>query len=70
MAGIAARSEGNPFFARELLAAAARGETALPPVLRDALLGHIAVLGRDAASVLRVAAAAGPRRLLRAARRR
>jgi DNA-binding GntR family transcriptional regulator len=59
VAGIAARSEGNPFFARELLAAAARGETALPPVLRDALLGHIAVLGRDAASVLRVAAAAG-----------
>ena len=59
VAGIAARSEGNPFFARELLAAAARGETALPPVLRDALLGHIAVLGPDAAAVLRVAAAAG-----------
>ncbi len=57
--GSPSRSEGNPFFARELLAAAARGETALPPVLRDALLGHIAVLGRDAASVLRVAAAAG-----------
>ena len=57
--GDRARSEGNPFFARELLAAAARGETALPPVLRDALLGHIAVLGADAAAVLRVAAVAG-----------
>ena len=57
--GIAARSEGNPFFARELLAAAARGETALPPVLRDALLGHVAQLGPDASSVLRVAAIAG-----------
>jgi DNA-binding SARP family transcriptional activator/DNA-binding GntR family transcriptional regulator len=59
VAGIAARSEGNPFFARELLAAAARGETALPPVLRDALLGHVAELGPDAVSVLRVAAASG-----------
>jgi DNA-binding SARP family transcriptional activator len=59
VAGIATRSEGNPFFARELLAAAARGEAALPPVLRDVLLGHIAVLEADARSVLRVAAAAG-----------
>ena len=58
-AGIAARSEGNPFFARELIAAARRGETALPPVLRDVLLGHIACLAVSARSVLRVAAAAG-----------
>ena len=58
-AEIAARSEGNPFFARELQAAAARGQTALPPVLRDVLLGHIARVGPAGGSVLRVAAAAG-----------
>ena len=58
-AEIAARSEGNPFFARELQAAAASGQTALPPVLRDVLLGHIARVGPAGGSVLRVAAAAG-----------
>jgi hypothetical protein len=56
---IAVRSEGNPLFARELLAAAARGETAVPEALRDLLLGYVARLGPDARSVLRVAAAAG-----------
>jgi DNA-binding SARP family transcriptional activator len=56
---IAARSEGNPLFARELLAASARGETAVPLALRDLLLGYVARLGPEARSVLRVAAAAG-----------
>jgi DNA-binding CsgD family transcriptional regulator/tetratricopeptide (TPR) repeat protein len=58
-ATIHARSEGNPFFAEELLAAARRGEEALPSVLRDVLLRRVARLGPDARSVLRAAAAAG-----------
>jgi DNA-binding SARP family transcriptional activator len=58
-AAIATRAGGNPFFACELRAAALRGETALPPALREALLGDIARLGASAGSVLRVAAAAG-----------
>ncbi len=56
---IAVRSEGNPLFARELLAASARGETAVPEALRDLLLGYVARLGPDGRAVLRVAAAAG-----------
>jgi DNA-binding GntR family transcriptional regulator len=59
VASIATRAEGNPFYARELMAAAARGETALPPVLRDVLLGHVAQLGPEASSVLRVVAVSG-----------
>ena len=59
VAAIALRSEGNPFFARELLAAAARGETALPPALRDVVLAAVARLDGNARAVLRVAAAAG-----------
>ena len=59
VAAIAARSEGNPFFARELLAAAARGDTALPPALRDVLLVTISRLDESSRAVLRVAAAAG-----------
>ena len=58
-ADIAARSEGNPFFARELAAAAARREADLPPALRDVLLGHIARLDPDGQAVLRVLSAAG-----------
>ena len=56
---IAERAEGNPLFARELLAAAERGETAMPPALSDLLLGHIARLDGDTRAVLRAAAAAG-----------
>jgi DNA-binding GntR family transcriptional regulator len=56
---ISRRSEGNPFFARELLAAAGRGEIALPPALRDVLLASIAHLDATSRAVLRVAAAAG-----------
>jgi DNA-binding NarL/FixJ family response regulator len=53
------RSEGNPFFAQELLAAAARGEERLPHVVRDALLHRMAGLNTTARAVLRTAAAAG-----------
>jgi DNA-binding SARP family transcriptional activator len=56
---IFARSEGNPLFARELLAATFRGDAALPPALRDMLLADVARLDADSRSVLRVAAAAG-----------
>jgi len=63
---IAERSEGNPFFAEELLAASAREDT-LPPVLRTVLLQRIAQLDRRCQDVLRIVAAAGrevPYRLL------
>jgi DNA-binding GntR family transcriptional regulator len=56
---ISNRSEGNPLFARELLSAARRGETALPPALRDVLLASVSHLDRNSRAVLRVAAAAG-----------
>ncbi len=54
---IHARSEGNPFFALELAAAAAAGE--LPRRLRDVLTARLAGLDRPTQSLLRVAAAAG-----------
>ena len=53
------RSEGNPFFAEELLAAAhSRGEE-LPRGLRELLLQRVARLDRPTQSLLRLAAAAG-----------
>jgi predicted ATPase len=55
---IVARSEGNPFFAEELLFAAADcGQ--LPHGVRDLMLQRVARLDRPAQSLLRVAAAAG-----------
>jgi DNA-binding CsgD family transcriptional regulator/tetratricopeptide (TPR) repeat protein len=55
---IVARSEGNPFFAEELLAAGDRdGE--LPRGLRDVLLQRVARLDRRTQGLLRLAAAAG-----------
>jgi tetratricopeptide (TPR) repeat protein len=53
------RSEGNPFFAEELLAAAGQGREDLPFVLRDLLLQRVTQLDRETQGVLRVAAAAG-----------
>jgi DNA-binding CsgD family transcriptional regulator/tetratricopeptide (TPR) repeat protein len=59
---VLARSEGNPFFAEELLAASAhRAGTVLPPSLRDVLLVRFEVLPEQAQEVLRVAAVAGRR---------
>jgi DNA-binding CsgD family transcriptional regulator/tetratricopeptide (TPR) repeat protein len=55
---IAARSEGNPFFAEELLAAGGRGAK-LPEGLRDVLLQRVAGLDDPTQGLLRVAAAAG-----------
>jgi hypothetical protein len=56
---IVTRSEGNPFFVEELLAAAGQGRVDLPHVLRDLLLQRVAQLDRQTQGVLRVAAAAG-----------
>jgi DNA-binding CsgD family transcriptional regulator/tetratricopeptide (TPR) repeat protein len=56
---IVARSEGNPFFAEELLAAAGDQGGALPRGLREVLLQRTARLDPPTQSVLRLAAAAG-----------
>jgi DNA-binding CsgD family transcriptional regulator len=56
---IVARSEGNPFFAEELLAAAGGESGELPRGLREALLQRVDGLDRPTQSVLRLAAAAG-----------
>jgi DNA-binding CsgD family transcriptional regulator/tetratricopeptide (TPR) repeat protein len=53
------RSEGNPFFAEELYAAAVGGARDLPHVLRDVLLQHVGRLDPPSRMVLRTAAAAG-----------
>ena len=56
---IAARSEGNPFFAEELLAAANDDRGELPRSLRDLLLQRVTRLDRSTQNLLRLAAAAG-----------
>jgi DNA-binding SARP family transcriptional activator/pimeloyl-ACP methyl ester carboxylesterase/tetratricopeptide (TPR) repeat protein len=56
---IVARSQGNPFFAEELLAAAGDEGGELPVGLRDLLLRRVARLDRQTKAVLRLAAAAG-----------
>ena len=57
---IARRSEGNPFFAEELLAAGSVTEGAvLPTRLRDVLLGRIGSLSESAARLLAAVATAG-----------
>jgi DNA-binding CsgD family transcriptional regulator len=58
---IYARSEGNPFFAEELvLAGEGADPRALPPSLREVLLTRVVRLGDRAQQLLRVTAAAGP----------
>jgi DNA-binding CsgD family transcriptional regulator len=51
-----ARSEGNPFFTEELLAAGLDGRGELPPTMRDALMVRIDALPPDAQEVLRLLA--------------
>jgi ATP/maltotriose-dependent transcriptional regulator MalT len=51
-----ARSEGNPLFTEELLAASLDGRGATPPTLRDALMVRIERLSEDAQELLRVLA--------------
>jgi len=66
--GIHARSEGNPFYAEQLLAAAAGdAQVELPATLAEVLLARVQGLSEPAQQVLRVAAVAGrrvPHRLL------
>jgi predicted ATPase len=57
---VLARSEGNPFFAEELLAAHLDG-TRLPSALRELVLARVAALSEPAQRVLEVAAVAGTR---------
>jgi ATP/maltotriose-dependent transcriptional regulator MalT len=52
------RTEGNPLFTEELLAAGLDGRSSLPPTLRDALMVRIERLDGDAQELLRVVAAA------------
>ena len=56
---IIARSEGNPFFAEELLAATKARTGDLPRGLRDLLLQRVARVDRPTQNLLRLAAAAG-----------
>ena len=56
---IVVRSEGNPFFAEELLAAAGEQSGELPRGLRDLLLQRVGRLDDSARGVVRLAAAAG-----------
>jgi DNA-binding CsgD family transcriptional regulator/tetratricopeptide (TPR) repeat protein len=57
---IAARSDGNPFYAEELLAAGAvRSQDPLPGDLRDVLLSRIGGLSDETREILGVAAVAG-----------
>jgi len=61
---ILARSEGNPFFAEELLAARVSGvggSAELPEALRDLLLARVEALPQAAQRLLQVAAVAGRR---------
>jgi predicted ATPase/DNA-binding CsgD family transcriptional regulator len=54
-----ARSEGNPFFTEELLAAMRAGSGELPVTLRDLLRGRMEALSEPARQVLAVVAVAG-----------
>ena len=54
-----ARSEGNPLFAEELLAAGLDGRGETPPTLRDALMLRVERLPGDAQEMLRLLAIAG-----------
>jgi predicted ATPase len=66
---IYARSEGNPFFAEELLASVQAGSDVLPATVRDLLRGRVGALPEPARQVLAVVAVAGrrvPHRLLNA----
>ena len=67
-ADIWARSEGNPFFAEELVAARIEGVD-LPDALRDVLLARVETLSEETQQVLHVAASGRPAGRPPAARR-
>jgi DNA-binding CsgD family transcriptional regulator/tetratricopeptide (TPR) repeat protein len=53
-----ARSEGNPLYVEELVAAGRDGRGEVPPTLRDALMLRVEALSEDAQELLRIVAAA------------
>ena len=56
------RSDGNPFFAEQVLAASREtDEGAVPARLRDVVLARLSTVSDAGQEVLRVASAAGPR---------
>ena len=57
---LAARAQGNPFYAEELLAARDQGMQ-IPEVLRNLLLLRVAEMGPDVRRMLRIAAVGGTR---------
>jgi predicted ATPase len=66
------RSQGNPYFTEELLAAVRAGSGELPATLRDLLRGRVQAVSQAARQVLGVVAVAGrqvPHRLLAAVAR-
>ncbi|WP_197285111.1 helix-turn-helix transcriptional regulator [Sciscionella sediminilitoris] len=56
---IAARCEGNAFFAEELIAAAGTGQGQLPWALADVLLSRVEQLSAETQELLRIAAVGG-----------
>ena len=56
---VLARSQGNPFFTEELLAAVQAGSDKLPVTLHDLLRGRVDALSEPAGKVLAVVAVAG-----------
>lgn len=54
---IFARSEGNPLYVEELVAAGRDGRGEVPPTLRDALMLRVEALSEEAQELLRVVAA-------------
>ena len=54
------RSDGNAFYAEELVAAETSG-TGLPPAMRDVLLARVATLSEPSRELLRIVAAGGTR---------
>lgn len=53
------RSEGNAFFAEELLAAMVAGRSELPPTLRQVLLARLSLLSEEAGQLVAMVAIAG-----------
>jgi DNA-binding CsgD family transcriptional regulator/tetratricopeptide (TPR) repeat protein len=56
-----ARSQGNPFFAEELVAASPIAGAVLPPTLRDVVVARVGALGDEARALVRTASVAGRR---------
>ncbi len=54
-----ARSQGNPFFAEELVAATPITGAALPPTIRDVVVARVSALSEEARALVRTASVAG-----------